>query len=735
MEKMPKNHLAESELYREAYRHEIIARIKFEKEQYEEAIEYYQNALKILMICSDNHLEISDKLTKIINVYWKMGETYEVLAIQTNDLEPIKYEITVLTKLLQYRPYDRSLRLKRSTLWKILQNRKNALIDALVYFCIEISKDCTDIPLENISQVLTNDFKHLVNEECDQIESYAESLKPFLTQDFINLWLSCDCDDPLVEDIWNVRNEQLGTNANDTIPLQEGHYKQALKALSNGELSLVIKSLEEASKNGNYRCEATLLLALAHTRYEGAIVDKYLERFEWIWDQKPQGYSTRRCKQLVIRYISISRAIRLDPFGGKKLENETNEMEANLYLQEALVIFWRRENSDNGEVFWEKKLKDDYIRKLHHIRKLCDLALKAKRNFPSARILKLRSILESEMAVNSSVLTDDDLKPLENIVNNMNKTLPNYNPFGDLCLYSIYLSNSMIDKAKLCCEQMLETLFFRGQPLTFLIRYDWDVDRKQTLARLNMLIANEPENYVTHILLYYYHFKHGDLNYAFTHADYALKYWPYHTTTENLLLHIREYVRCNLLRAVQQELDLAVEASFRMVTTFSLSTLNDLRQERARIQRNLLNQENASESEKTSEIPKSSRDFSEIEQFYLKLEAMVQQQESETSETSTDKGQDSRTCEVEANSTSNSETVDNSGKFDNFETLEEKTEHAKRIISAAFNYAEQVRHQIEKRSPSENDANFKVAEKKPDHSPKQTLKSEKSIESNGKKKR
>ncbi|VDM93056.1 unnamed protein product [Onchocerca ochengi] len=371
-------------------------------------------------------------------------------------------------------------------------------------------------------------------------------------------------------------------------------------------------------------------------------------------------------------------------------------MEANLYLQEALVIFWRRENSDNGEVFWEKKLKDDYIRKLHHIRKLCDLALKAKRNFPSARILKLRSILESKMAVNSSVLTDDDLKPLENIVNNMNKTLPNYNPFGDLCLYSIYLSNSMIDKAKLCCEQMLETLFFRGQPLTFLI---------------------------------------DDLNYAFTHADYALKYWPYHTTTENLLLHIREYVRCNLLRAVQQELDLAVEASFRMVTTFSLSTLNDLRQERARIQRNLLNQENASESEKTSEIPKSSRDFSEIEQFYLKLEAMVQQQESETSETSTDKGQDSRTCEVEANSTSNSETVDNSGKFDNFETLEEKTEHAKRIISAAFNYAEQVRHQIEKRSPSENDANFKVAEKKPDHSPKQTLKSEKSIESNGKKKR
>ncbi|VDO73082.1 unnamed protein product [Onchocerca flexuosa] len=134
MEKMPENHLAESELYREACRHEIIARIKFEKEQYEEAIEYYQNALKILMICGDNHLEMSDKLAKIINVHWKMGETFEALAIQTNDLEPIKNEIAVQTKLLQYRPYDRNLRLKRSALWKILQNRKYALIGKKVFF-------------------------------------------------------------------------------------------------------------------------------------------------------------------------------------------------------------------------------------------------------------------------------------------------------------------------------------------------------------------------------------------------------------------------------------------------------------------------------------------------------------------------------------------------------------------------------------------------------------------------
>ncbi|KAM3727925.1 SH2 domain-containing protein 4A [Dirofilaria immitis] len=602
---MLRNHSMESDLYYKACRNEIVARIKFRQEKYDEAIECYQSAIKMLMLYSEGQPERDDNLAKIINIYWKLGEAYEALAIQTNNLEPIEHEISALSKLLQYRPYDRNVRLKRCALWKTLENRKDAIIDALVYFCVEISKDCIDISLENISQILTDDLKHLVIEEYDQIDNYAQSLKPFLTQDFINLWLSCDCNDPLVEDIWNVRNEQLGTITNDTVPLREDQYKQALKALSNGELLSVIKILEKASKNGNYRCEATLLLALAHTRYDGAIVDKYLERFEQIWEEKPQGYNKRRCQQLIIRYISISRAIRLDPFSGKKLENTTKEMEANLYLQEALVIFWRRQNSDNGEVFWKESLKSDNVRKLQHIRKLCDLALAAKRDFPAAKILKLRSILELKMANSLSVLTDSDLKPLEDIINETNKTFPIYNSFGDLCLYSVYLSNSMTDKAKLCCQKMLETLFFRGQPMAFLIRYNWDIDRNQTLAQLNMLIANEPENYVAHILLYYYYFKHGNLNCAFTHANCALKYWPYHTNTDNLLLYIHEYVRCYLLRAVQQELNLAVEASFRIMATLSLPVFDDLQQDHAIIRRDFATEANASESEKASGTPKS----------------------------------------------------------------------------------------------------------------------------------
>lgn len=67
------------------------------------------------------------------------------------------------------------------------------------------------------------------------------------------------------------------------------------------------------------------------------------------------------------------------------MENETKEVVANLYFQEALVIFWRRENSDFGEVFWKKEWKNDNRRKLQHIQKLCDLALLAKPDFHNAK--------------------------------------------------------------------------------------------------------------------------------------------------------------------------------------------------------------------------------------------------------------------------------------------------------------------------------------------------------------
>lgn len=72
-------------------------------------------------------------------------------------------------------------------------------------------------------------------------------------------------------------------------------------------------------------------------------------------------------------------------FSGKKLDNNIEKMEANLYLQEALIIFWMRQNSDIGGVFWKKELKNDNRRKLQHIQKLCDLALKAKPDFYHAK--------------------------------------------------------------------------------------------------------------------------------------------------------------------------------------------------------------------------------------------------------------------------------------------------------------------------------------------------------------
>ncbi|CAG9538616.1 unnamed protein product [Cercopithifilaria johnstoni] len=719
-----------------AYQHEIAGRINFQKGQYKEAIESYQKSLKILQMYSD-YFETTDKLPKVMNIYWKMSDTYEALAKQTNCLEPLDYAIAALTSLLKYRPYDRNIRLKRCALWKTLQSRENAITDALVYFCTELSKDCLDVPLENINRVLSNDLKYLINEECNHIESYAQSLQPFLTQDFINLWLSCDCDDPLVKDIWNVRDELLGTLPNDIEPIKEGRYKEALKALSNGEFSSVMKNLEEASINGRYRLEATLLLALAHTRDDGATVDKFLDRFERIWNQKPIGYSLRRCAQLVVRYISISRAIRFNPFSGKKMENKTKEMEANLYLQEALIIFWKRQNSDIGEVFWKKELKNDNRRKLQHIQKLCDLALKEKPDFHHAKILKLRSILELKMAVSISVLNDDDLKPLENIVNKTNEIFPAYNAFGDLCLYSVYLANSKIDKAKLCCERMLNALFLRGQPLTFLIRCDWDVDKAQTLKRLEMLLAKEPENYVAHILMYYYHFRHGELDCALEHADYVLKYWPFHMNTDNLSAHIREYVHCHLLQTVQKEMDMVVEASLRMISS-SLPLLGNLRKDQVisgKIRRIFSTEVNTSESKQDIRIlEKPDHDFFEMEQFYLKLDAIAQQ-ESGISEISVEKDQKQKICGEETASTSNCQFFSDSEKpDDHFLSSEEKAENAGKMISAAFYYAEQLRREIEHGSRVDKDKcrseDIKDAKSS---SLKQTLKSEKLVVSDEKK--
>ncbi|VDK75545.1 unnamed protein product [Litomosoides sigmodontis] len=644
--------------------------------------------------------------------------------------EPLENAIAALTNLLKYRPYDRSVRLKRSALWKILHNRQNALIDALIYFCIELSKDCLDVQLDDINRAFSNDLKYLINEECNRIDSYAQSLKPFLTQDFINLWLSCDCDDPLVEDIWNVRNEQRGTLPDHIAPLKEGQYKEALKALSNGELSSVMKILEKASINGNYRLEATLLLALAHTRNDGATVDKFLDRFERIWDQKPSGYNLRRCKQLVVRYISISRAIRYNPFSGKKMENETKDAEANLYLQEALIIFWKRQNSDIGEVFWKKELKNDNRRKLQHIQKLCDLALKAKPDFHAAKILKLRSILELQMAISISVADNENLKPLENIVNKTNEITQAYNAFGDLCLYSIYLANSKIDKAKLCCERMLDALFFGGQPLSFIIRCDWNADKMKTLKRLKILVAKEPENYVAHILMYYYHFKHDELNCAFEHIDCVLKFWPYHMTTNNLLVYIRAYVQCRLLQTVQKEMDTAVEASFRMMSC-SLPALGNLCKGQD-------NEVNTNESKKVVEIPgKSSQEFCEMEQFYLKLDAVAQQKPA-MSEILAEKDQEPKICGTETTSTSNFISLlflSNSKKTDHIATFDEKAENAGRIIGAAFYYAEQLRREIEQGSRVEKDKHRSDDINDTKDSLKQTLKSEKMVVCNEKKTR
>lgn len=105
--------------------------------------------------------------------------------------------------------------------------------------------------------------------------------------------------------------------------------------------------------------------------------------------------------------------------------------------------------------------------------------------------------------------------------------------------------------------------------------------------------------------------------------------------------------------------------------------------------------EKATKIENMSKAKKPNHDLFEMEQFYHKLEAIAQQ-ECEISVISTEKDKDSKICGTETASTSNARLFGKSGNFNDFAALEEKTENAKKMISATFVYAEQVRRQMER---------------------------------------
>lgn len=72
-------------------------------------------------------------------------------------------------------------------------------------------------------------------------------------------------------------------------------------------------------------------------------------------------------------------------FSGDDIEGATAEMNANMYLQEALVIFWMRENPDIGLEFWKEEFKLDNVKKVQSIQTLCSLALRAKPDYHHAK--------------------------------------------------------------------------------------------------------------------------------------------------------------------------------------------------------------------------------------------------------------------------------------------------------------------------------------------------------------
>ncbi|VDK41188.1 unnamed protein product [Gongylonema pulchrum] len=56
------------------------------------------------------------------------------------------------------------------------------------------------------------------------------------------------------------------------------------------------------------------MLALIYARNCGAEVGKYLEEFTNEWSKAQYKYGLERRKQMFRRYVSLSRAVRKDPF-------------------------------------------------------------------------------------------------------------------------------------------------------------------------------------------------------------------------------------------------------------------------------------------------------------------------------------------------------------------------------------------------------------------------------------
>ncbi|VDO24975.1 unnamed protein product [Onchocerca flexuosa] len=386
-----------------------------------------------------------------------------------------------------------------------------------------------------------------------------ETRKPFLTSDWINLWILYPCDDVLLEDLLSVHEED---NPENKSTLAESAYKDALKQTARGYHSLAVSTLLDAYIHGQemYRSEAFLLLSLIYSQLHENEVEYYLDTFIDFWEVDQFKVPVHRWKQIFMRYMSLARTLLVSPLENLDLSMFTPKEQAQFFTQTALTVALRLQLL-GGKDWMQKDVSN--MTKLENIEKLCDRAIKADRQSLQSGMLReytvmMISVIEnaSSDSVRNALLTMTEY--LE--ANQRHFEADHHYSFASWCLFSGFFIVECIDEAIKYGTVLEKCLFFPGFVSSFLIEKKCpikeNIDTENVLKYINKVeerLSNDPENFRLYLNIaeFYYHL--NIMEEASLYANLAIKYWLAHIFQGRLEQLVRNAVVLETLAEVEKE--------------------------------------------------------------------------------------------------------------------------------------------------------------------------------------
>ncbi|KAL3982208.1 hypothetical protein ACH3XW_46265 [Acanthocheilonema viteae] len=366
------------------------------------------------------------------------------------------------------------------------------------------------ILMDEYDLILTEEEMNEISSCFNEAEEMAWSLeknkmmvkKPFLTSDWINLWALCPCDDVLLQDLLFIREEDKNPQNKST--LVESAYKDALKQIARGYHSMAVNTLLHAyaQRQGIYRCEAFLLLALIYSQLNNNEVDYYLDTFVDLWRVDQHRVPLPRRKQIFMRYMSLSRAVSQAPFQDLDLSMFTPQEQARFYTQIALTTVLSLKILC-GSPANRLTLNKWNLTKLEIIENSCDRAIKADKKFLYARMLREYTVMEIAQADNLGRHCKCALATLTKSIEGIQHQFKSeHRSFALWCLFSAHFINHETDAAIKCGLELQKDLLYPGSVISFLINNKYSLKGKIDVedVQKRIIIAEErleydPENF------------------------------------------------------------------------------------------------------------------------------------------------------------------------------------------------------------------------------------------------